>query len=44
MIFRELIKIKKMQNEFLDIIGSASPKFAEGLKRRRIAESQMFLS
>lgn len=30
--------------EFLDIIGSASPKYAEGLKRRRVAESQMFLS
>lgn len=36
--------IKGAANEFLDIIGSASPKFAEGLKRRRIAESQMFLS
>ena len=36
--------IKGAANEFLDIIGSASPKFADGLKRRRIAESQMFLS
>ena len=36
--------IKGSANEFLDIIGSANPKFAEGLKRRRIAESQMFLS
>ena len=33
-----------MQDEFLDIIGSANPKFASGLKNRRIAESQMFLS
>ena len=36
--------IKGAANEFLDIIGSASPKFAVGLKNRRIAESQMFLS
>lgn len=36
--------IEGAAHEFLDIIGSASPKFAVGLKNRRIAESQMFLS
>ena len=36
--------IKGSATEFLDIIGSASPKYAEGLRRRRNAESKMFLS